>query len=58
MIGHILLGMFLAHVLWGGFFCLWWLFLIRNSGEDVQQAIRDDFAAVRNAIRRAKAPLN
>ena len=55
MIGYILLGMFLTHFLWGAVFVIWWYLLIRRSGDDVQQAVRDDFAAIRNAIQRANA---
>ena len=58
MIGYIMLGIFLAHLFWASVFVGWWLLLIRRSDESVRQAVEDDFAAVRNSIRRAKAPRN
>ena len=53
MIGYVLLGMLLTHVFWAAVFVGWWILLIKRSDEDVQQAIRDDFKAVRDALTRA-----
>jgi hypothetical protein len=53
MIGHLLLGAVLTHIFWATVFVGWWLRLIHRSGEDFQQAIRNDFASVRESIRRA-----
>jgi hypothetical protein len=53
VIGYILLGIALAHLFWATVFVAWWLLLIRRSDVPTQQAIQDDFAAVRDSIRRA-----
>jgi hypothetical protein len=42
-----------CHVFWAAVFVGWWFLLIKRSGEDVQQAVRDDFAAVRASLKRA-----
>ena len=54
MIGYILLGMLLTHLLWAGVFVGWWFLLIKRSGEDVRQAVEDDFKAVRESFKRAQ----
>ena len=54
MIGHILLGVLLTHLFWAAVFVVWWVRLVRGSGEDVRQAIEDDFKAVRESVKRAQ----
>lgn len=48
-----LAGVLSVHLFWGGLFVAWWLLLIRRSGEQFQQAVRDDCAAIRAGIARA-----
>lgn len=49
----VIVGFVTAHGFWAIIFVAWWLMLIGRSGENVRQAIHDDFTAVRNSLKRA-----
>lgn len=50
----LLAGITAVHIFWALAFGVFWWRIVRKSGDDVQQAIREDFATVRDALRRAE----
>ena len=50
----LLAGFVACHVFWAAVLVGWWFLLIKRSGEDVRQAVEDDFKAVRASFKRAQ----